>query len=88
MSARRTLLVSERVVPASEREHYVESLRETQARCEAVGVRFWAFEHERDGSRYMEFAEAKDETMLDESGIAALGLGALATSRWHAVELE
>ncbi len=82
MSERRTLLVAERAVPATERQHYVSSLHETKARCEAVGVHFWAFAHERDTSRYLEFAEAKDASTLD-----ALGLDAAGTTRWHSVEL-
>jgi len=82
MSARRTLLMAERVVPASDRAQYVVALRETQARCEAAGVHFWVFEHERDHSRYLEFVETKDAATLD-----ALGLDSASTSRWHAVEL-
>jgi hypothetical protein len=82
MSERRTLLVAERVVPPADRERYVAALRDTQARCEAVGVHFWAFEHERDHSRYLEFAEAKDASRLN-----TLGLDSASTSRWHSVEL-
>ena len=82
MSKRRTLLVAERVVPSREREQYVAALRETQSRCELAGVHFWAFEHERDPSRFLEFAEAKDATVLD-----AVALDSASTSRWYAVEL-
>ncbi len=83
MTERRTLLVAERVVPPSERERYVASLRETQVRCEAEGVHFWAFEHERDQSRYLEFAEAKDAARLN-----AVVLDSASTSRWFALELK
>lgn len=82
MSGRRTLLVAERIVPPTEREGYLAALRETQARCESEGVHFWAFAHERDQSRYFEFAEAKDAARLD-----ALALDSASSSRWHSLEL-
>lgn len=83
MTPRRTLLVAERDVPVSERGQYLAALRETQLRCDAVGVHFWVFEHEHDHSRFLEFAEAKDATKLD-----ALHLDTVRATRWHSVELS
>ncbi len=82
MTTRRTLLVTERTVAHGERDAYLQSLPQTRARCADAQVQFWVFEHAEQGSRFIEFAEAKDESSLE-----ALALNESSASRWHAVEI-
>ncbi len=82
MSGARTLLVTERVVAPESRARYVESLSGLRDRCVASGVQFWAFEHETEPGRFLEFAEAKHPALLD-----ALETDGSTGARWRSVEL-
>lgn len=82
MSDDRTLLVTERRIAAPERAEYLAGLGRMRARCAATGVNFWAFEHESESHRFLEFVEAKHAHDLD-----ALHLETPASTRWRAVEL-
>lgn len=74
----------ERVVAPAERERYLAGLRAARARCEALGVHFWAFEHERDPERFVEFAEAKSSQLLDAAALDE----APPAGRWRSLELR
>jgi hypothetical protein len=82
MSGARTLLVTERVVAPESRARYVESLAGLRDRCVASGVQFWAFEHATEPGRFLEFAEARQPSLLD-----AIEDEGATGSRWHSVEL-
>jgi hypothetical protein len=82
MSDARTLLVTERVVAPESRARHVESLATRRAHCAAVGAHFWAFEHDTEPGRYLEFVETRHVDVLD-----ALALDESGSTRWRAVEL-
>ncbi len=82
MSGARTLLVTERVVAPESRARYVDSLAGLRDRCVAAGVQFWAFEHDSEPGRFLEFAEARQASLLD-----ALEDYGSTGARWRSVEL-
>jgi len=82
MSEARTLLVTERTVALESRARHLELLAARRARCAAAGAHFWAFEHDREPGRYLEFVETRRDTVLDE-----LALDESGSTRWRSVEL-
>lgn len=82
MSDARTLLVTERTVAPESRARHLELLTARRAQCTTVGAHFWAFEHESDPGRYLEFVETRDGAVLD-----ALALDDAGSTRWRSVEL-
>lgn len=82
MSEARTLLVTERTIAPELRAQHVETLSARRARCAAAGAHFWAFEHDTDVGRYLEFVETRADAALD-----ALALDEVNSTRWRAVEL-
>lgn len=82
MSEARTLLVTERTVAPESRARHVELLAARRAHCTAVGAHFWAFEHDTQPGRYLEFVETRDGAVLD-----ALALDESGSTRWRSVEI-
>jgi hypothetical protein len=78
----RTLLVTERRIAPERRAHQIEVLAARRAQCAAAGAQFWAFEHETEAGRYLEFVESRDATVLD-----ALAQNDAGSSRWRSVEI-
>lgn len=82
MSEARTLLVTERTVAPESRARHVELLTTRRAQCAAVGAHFWAFEHDTEPGRFLEFVESREAAVLD-----ALVLDESRSTRWRSVEL-
>lgn len=82
MSAERTLLVTERTIAPELRARHVELLAARRAQCTAAGAHFWAFEHETESGRYLEFVETQDARVLE-----ALALDGEGSTRWRSVEI-
>jgi hypothetical protein len=82
MSGARTLLVTERTVAPEGRAQHVEALATRRAHCLAAGAQFWAFEHESEPGRYVEFVEAREPSVLD-----ALALDEARSTRWRSLEI-
>jgi len=81
MSGARTLLVTERTVAPDGRARHVEALVARRDQCLAAGAQFWAFEHESEPGRYLEFVEVRRSEQLD-----ALALDDAGSTRWRSVE--
>lgn len=82
MSDARMLLVTERVVAPESRARHVEVLASRRAQCAAAEAHFWAFEHESEPGRFLEFVETRHADVLD-----ALALDESGSTRWRSVEL-
>ncbi len=50
-----------------ERAPYLARLHERRASAAARSVRFWAFEHEAERGRFLEFIETSDRSALDSA---------------------
>ena len=58
------LAVRHLVVGDDERDAYLERLATRRASAAACGVHFWAFEHEAERGRFIEFVETADRGAL------------------------
>ena len=60
----RALIMQRTVVPAREREKYLQRLRRRKADCKRANCNFWVFEEAGLRGAFIEFTEAADRATL------------------------